>query len=303
MKFNKLTYAIGLMAVVVFFTSCDKTKPYETDIPPALAHFVGAKVQSYDVLVDPAPTFNLVIGTTDVANVDRTISFNITSPSGAVEGVDYIINGGSSGTVTIPAGKAVDTIRITAVASRYLTLLEKDTLIFKITQPNVEPAQFLNTVTLVIKPPCGENQMNILEMEGDYTNTIEVYGNGSPYGPYTTNVSGAVSTGPTSGSLKVKNVYDVSPPNGTGPWGDIEINLDWSDINNRTVLVVDGVVPNSDAGDVFGATYAGNSVAIRQHGGGLGTFSYCDQSIQMRMNLGVAGVGFSSTQYRVTLNR
>ena len=115
MKFLSNLFLLGVLAMSFVMTGCDKTKPYDLTVPPALAHFIGGKSQIYSVISDPAPTYTLLVGTTDVANVDRTVNFNVAASSGALEGTDFTINGGGGRTLTIPAGQTRAAIVISAV--------------------------------------------------------------------------------------------------------------------------------------------------------------------------------------------
>ena len=95
----KILNNISLIAIIALaFTlgSCDKTKPYDVEVAPPESHFVGSKTQSYSAANNPAPSYNVVVGTTDVFNTDRTVSYKVTSPSGAVGGTQYTISTGNT---------------------------------------------------------------------------------------------------------------------------------------------------------------------------------------------------------------
>lgn len=301
MKLNKL-FTFGALATFAFaLNSCDKTEVYPTTIPEPLAHFVGPKVQNVLVDVDPAPSYNVIVGTTDVQSADRTVTYNITSPSGAVAGTDYTIASGSpTGTVTIPAGGALANITVQPNAASY-GLDDRDTLIIYLSTPAVNPARFLDTVYLILRGPssstCDEgNPSNISDLLGDYDNTIERIDGGSAYGPYTTTVTAAAVTGPTSARVAISNLYDTG-------WGNIQFDLDWSDPTALTAIVVAGDVPNSDAGDLS-ATYAGQVVAVRPHSNGaVGTYSYCSETFNLVFQLGVSGLGFFGNVFTEDLAR
>lgn len=300
MKFFSNLILLGVVAMSFFMTGCDKNQPYDTTVPPALVHFVGSKNQIYSVLNDPTPTYKIVVGTTDVANVDREVTFNVTSSSGAIEGVDFTISGGTARKLTIPAGKTTDTIEINAVYAQY-PFGAADTLVFTLINPSVTPAGFLNQVNLIISGPsnCSESVVNLNDLLGDYANTNETFGT-SPYGPYTTSISSATSTGPTSASIVVENIWD----NG---WGPITFTLDWADPANRTAIVVDqGAIAGSDAGDI-NSTYAGQTIAVRAPSATLsstpGTYSYCDETFTLKMQLGVSNLGYFNALYTVVLER
>lgn len=301
MKQVKNISLLAIIALVMIMTGCDKTKPYTIDVAPAQAHFVGGKTQVYSVVDDPAPSFVLQVGSTDVATVDRLVTYNISSPSGAVLGTQYTVNSGTAGnTVTIPANGALASITVQANYSAYSSG-RKDTLIFTLAQPSMTPATFLDTVRLIIAGPsgCNEANVNLTEVLGVYDNTNELFA-GSPYGPYTTTISGFTQLTPTSASIVVTNIWD----NG---WGPITFILDWSDPLNRTATVVQqDAIPGSNAGDL-NAAYAGQTVAVRAPSATLsptpGTYSYCDQTFTLQMQLGVTNLGYFNALYTVNMVR
>src|SRR4030095_16452845 len=177
----KLVSSISCLAFIVLsivVVSCEKT---EVTIAPSQAHFVGDEIQIYSIEVDPAPVYNVVVGATNVADQDRTVSYAITSPTGAVAGTHYTL--GSPGSVVIPAGQSTANIEVHGIYSAY-TSGRRDTLIFTLQEPDLVPAEFQNTIKLVLRGACFEGDVNLDELLGDYTNTNESWG-GSPYGPYT----------------------------------------------------------------------------------------------------------------------
>lgn len=290
--------AILCFGLVLIAVACNKTKPYDTTIPEEQAHFTGAPRQVYNVLTDPAPVFNLEVGTTNVSSADRLVTYHVSSPTGAVLGTDYTID--NNGTVTIPAGRATATIDIRANYTAY-SGGEKDTLIFSLATPSVTPAAFMDTVVVVIAGPsgCSESVVNLADLQGDYANTNETFGT-SAYGPYTTSISSFTMTSPTTGKVVVENIFDDG-------WGPITFDLDWTDPANRTAIVEpQAAIPGSDAGSI-NSTYAGQTVAVRVPTAALsatpGTYSYCDQTFTLKMQLGVTGVGWFNALYTVNMVR
>jgi hypothetical protein len=120
---NKISLSLALVSVV--FAGCDKTKPYDIFSADSFAHFTGAPVQTYSILEDPAPVYNVAIGTNDVSDADRTVSYTISSPTGAASGTHY--SNAASGSITIPAGKSVALFPLQANYNQYTTG-RKDTL-------------------------------------------------------------------------------------------------------------------------------------------------------------------------------
>lgn len=288
---------VPAIAILLFVMSgCNKTKPYDVSVAPAQAHFTTENAQIYSVVTDPAPVFNLQVGTTDVSTSDRTVTYTVTSPTGAVPGDQYTID--NSGTVTIPAGKSIGTIDIRGNYASY-TGVRKDTLIFTLSTPSLEISAFMDTIAVVLTG-CSEGLTNLDELTGDYNNTNETFGT-SAYGPYTTSISSFVDLSPTSGSIVVENIFDDG-------WGPITFLLDWSDPNNTTAIVVpQNAIAGSDAGAIS-STYAGQTVSVAVPVASLsatpGTFSYCRQTFTLKMMLGVTGVtGFFNALYTVNMAR
>jgi hypothetical protein len=257
-------------------------------VPPPVAHFTNLEGNTY-FITGPAVTFKIPVGVTTVSDVDRTISFTVSSPTGAVAGTNYTLNKTS---VVIPAGKSIDSIEVRGVYAQY-TLGRKDTLIFTLTEPSVTAAPYNNTYRLFMRGPCFEGDVVLEDFLGDYKNTNEVFGN-SPYGPYKTSITSVLLTSPTTGDIVVGNIWDSG-------WGPITFTLDWTDPLNRTVTLVQqsGI---ADAA-TLSAAYAGEDVSVRPFNGQNGTFSACKGTLQLKMQLGVTGLGFFSQLYTVNMKR
>ena len=288
MKLINSILFLGFVTLSIIAVSCKKTG---ITIAPAQAHFTGEENQVYSIVVDPPPAYNVVVGTTDVSSTDRKVSYTVTSPTGAVAGTHYTI--GTPGTVTIPAGQSTANIDVHGIYSVYITG-RKDTLIFALTNPDITPAEFLDTVRLVLRGPCFEGEVDLNAFLGDYAKTNETFGS-SPYGPYTTSISAVNLLTPTTGTITVENIFDFG-------WGSITFTLDWTDPNNRTVTVVAQSSGIADAGTLSSA-YAGEEVAVRPFAGQPGTFSACSGTLTLRMQLGVAGLGFFGDLYTVNMAR
>ena len=275
------------LAVLMFATSCKKEEGVGT-IPAESAHFGLKSGGTYIVENDPNSRYVIPVGTTTVSNKDRIVTISVTSPTNAVEGTHYSF---VKRNVKIAAGNALDSIVLKATYSQY-TSGRRDTLIFKISEPDVKGLEISSTFTLVIRA-CFESDIatGVEELLGDYTNTNEVFGT-SAYGPYTTTVTSAQITGPTSAEVAVQNVF------GTG-WSPIKFTLDWSGTPITTVGYQTGF---GDAGDLNPA-YAGYPAQVRAFSGQFGTFSYCNQTMQFKMQLGVTGLGYFGSLYTVNLAR
>lgn len=287
MKKYQLLATLSVVAVLLLgLNACKKTDAIT--IAPERAHFTNMKFASYEITA-PNKTYKIPIGITNVSTQDRTVNIQITSPSGAQQGTHYTVNTKS---IVIPAGKAVDSIVVSGVYNQY-TSGRKDTLVFTITQGGVPPAEYNQTFTLLMRGPCFEGDIVLNELLGTYANTNEVFGS-STYGPYTTQITAVNKTSATTGTITVANIYDYG-------WNPITFKLDWTDPNNRT-LTLDQQAGIGDAGTLNSA-YSGQDISVRPYAGQTGTFSYCNQTFTIKMQVGVTGLGWFGSLYTVNLAR
>src|ERR1043165_3359365 len=103
--------ALALLAAFVVTSGCDKTNPYDTKEAEPQVHFTGDPAQVYVIETNPAPSYTIVVGTTDIADVDREVGFSVTGSAGAVAGTDFTITP-SNNKIVIPAGKATANITV-----------------------------------------------------------------------------------------------------------------------------------------------------------------------------------------------
>ncbi|HEU4469798.1 MAG TPA: hypothetical protein VFR58_01825 [Flavisolibacter sp.] len=289
---KNIAYSLVLACVVFFGTGCEKTND-NLSIPPEQATFLGATGDTYFVTT-PNSSKKIAVGVTTASATDRTLNITVTSPTGAVQGTHYTL---TSSTVTIPAGKVVDSIEVRGVLAQYQTG-RKDTLIFTFTEPGVPASQFNGSYKLLLRGPCFEGDVDLNAMIGNYNNTNETWGT-SPYGPYQTRITAVNSTSATTGTITVANIFDSG-------WNPLVFTLDWTDPANRRVTLA-AQVAGGNSGDSFGATYNGIPYAVRpvpaSAGSLVGTFSACNGTITLRMQIGVSGVGFSGDIYTVNMAR
>src|SRR4051812_39264612 len=195
----KTLYSLFLASLVIMMAPrCTKTND-NLHIPPELVTFTGQKSGTFFVLSNNS-TFKIPVGLTTVSNTDRTITVNVTSPTGAVEGTHYTI---TKKTIVIPAGKVVDSIEVKGILAPYAAG-RKDTLIFSFADQGIKSGDFNNTYKLFVRGGCSETDIVLSDFIGTYANTNEVWGT-SPYGPYTTTVSAVKQTSATTGEITVTN--------------------------------------------------------------------------------------------------
>lgn len=279
----------ALLGVGLFSCSKDDDKILD---PGQVAFFTPAQSSASYAIVTPTTVFKIPVGLTTPVTSGKTRTVNITSSSstGAVEGTHYTY----TKTLTFAPGKITDTIIVTGIQAQYLAG-RKDVVKFTFADAGDFSPTLNSTYTLNISGPCFEGDIVLDDFLGSYPNTNEVFGT-SAYGPYTTTISSVTSTGPTTGTIVVTNIWDSG-------WSPISFTLDWTDPSNRTAVpIAMSAIGGSDAGSI-NSTYAGTTVAVRPFAGEPGTFSWCDQTLSLTMQLGVTGVGFFGALYTVNMER
>lgn len=236
--------------------SCKKT---ETFTPPVQTMFVVTNTSGTYSIAAPGVVYKIPVGLTAVSGQDRTISIEVSSPTGAQLGTQFTI---SSSSITIPAGKVVDTLIIFGKYDEYLAG-RKDTLKITLSGSDVETAAFNNTYTLLVSGPCFDGDISDINViAGDFANTFE---NGGGYGPYTVTISNITQLTPTTGTATATNLYDS--------FGPININFDWTDPNNTIVTIpLQQTDQDYDVGQPF---------LIRTSPGLVSKFSVCNQTISL----------------------
>ena len=287
----KMNWSIKLLPVLALFafavTGCKKEDALT--IPDSQATFTNKSSGSYTITA-PNVIFKVPVGVTAASDRDRTIKISVTSTTGAVQGTQYTL---STTTVTIPAGKVVDSFEVRGVYSQYLAG-RRDTLVFTLQEQDVPVSSFNQTYTLALRGPCFEGNVVLGDLTGQFANTNEDWG-GSLYGPYTTSVTATPLTA-TTANITVSNIFDAG-------WAPITFKLDWTNPNARTVTLVqqDNI---ADASTAFGASAAGLQISVRPYAGQVGTFSACNQTIVLKMQIGVPGANYwDADLYTVTLRK
>jgi hypothetical protein len=278
--------AAVVLLLIAFGAGCKKSDV--VILPPTAAHFMNQTFGTYFITA-PGVVYKVPIGVTTVSDKDRTVNISVSSPTGAVQGTHYSV----PSTLTIPAGKAVDSLVVQGVYDQY-TSGRKDTLVFIIENgKDGIGGSFNDTFRLALRGSCFEGDVDLNLLLGDYNKTTEVFGT-QPYGPYTTSIISVNPIDATSGEITVSNIFDFG-------WNPITFLLDWSDPNNRTVTLVQ----QSGIGDAgtLDPSLGGLDISVRPYGGQVGTFSACKEKITLVMQVGVTGLGWSSDLYTVTMVR
>ena len=287
----KIKWSLHLVTIIALFTvmitGCKKEE--KLVLPPSLAHFTNRTSGTYFITA-PGVTYKVPIGVTTVSDKPRTINISVSSPTGAVQGTHYTLG---STSVTIPAGQTIDSIEVRGVFSEYTTG-RKDTLVFTLQSPDLSSSEYNGTFRLLMRGPCFEGDVDLNEFLGSYNNTNEVLGT-SAYGPYATTISAVNLETATTGTITVTNIFDFG-------WNPITFKLDWTDPNNRTVTL-DEQSGIGDASTAFGGAWAGEDISVRAFAGQNGTFSICGQTLTLKLQIGITGVGWSGSLYTVNMAR
>ncbi|NII24018.1 hypothetical protein HB364_02925 [Pseudoflavitalea sp. X16] len=205
-KFFKSLLILGLVSGMAYsLNGCKKNDGIVITNTAAL--FADAAEEgSYFIPDDPGTVFKIPVGITAAAGKDVTFQFTVTSPSGAVEGQQYTL---ASKSITIPAGKTVDSISLKGIFDAY-DGGRKDTLIFKITSGGVPVVSGSGEYTVILQQFC---PLVMSEFAGDFKVLVDEW---EDYPPGTTiplTVSGN----------KVSFYYNVAPDANMKP---IEIAID-----------------------------------------------------------------------------
>lgn len=275
---KQLSLSIITLAVVAGFTACQKNNlAVDTDLVPAsAAKFNTSVLQStYYVRASGVP-FSLPVGVTTVSDKARTINLTYASNTGAAAGVQY----NAPATITIPAGKALDTLRVTGIFAGYPLASRVDTLRVTVGGGDVPKNDYNNTYTIIMRKLC---DVNLTTLSGSYTKTRE-YNNtgGLAYGPYTTQVIGLASTGATSASGRIRNVYDWD-------WADLTVNLDWTN-----PLAPTATIP-------LQRTFGSDAYSVRSTPGRPNTFSACDNTITITLDFLNAAGAVTYSGYQIQM--
>ncbi len=276
---NKLFLTLALFASVLMF-SCTKDKIVTPNDLVSLFSGPSAS-ESYFVTEDGKSVFKIPVGLTQVPTKDIKIEYTVTSPSGAVQGQQYTL---ATNSITIPAGKTVDTISLKGLFDGYLGG-RKDTLVFKITGGDIPALASNNTFKVYVQQYC---DVVLTEIEGNYNNSSDYdIGEDDLEGPYTTNIT-ATSIGTGKAKLMIKNFSDAmfggyvvgDPALSPG----IQVDIDFTDPANFTTNVPTQILMK----DAFGygpATIKAN---------GKGTFSSCDQTFTINYTITVSAGSFGN---------
>jgi hypothetical protein len=286
MKQKLLILLLGTITLILGLVSCKKKT--EAAMPPANSElaFDNAPKNFFVLSTSPGDVFKIPVGITTPLDHPVTVQFSYTSAT-AIAGTHY----SAPASITIPAGKVIDTLQLKGFFSNIPAGVAHN-LTVKISGGDLPALVGKDSVLVTLRRYCNVVLSSLL---GAYPNTNEFFG--SPYGPYSTSVLTAtpVSGSSTKATVTIANIYDAG-------WNPITFELDWTDPANFKATVVSQSSGIGDAGTLNPA-YTGMQVAVRPFAGQQGTFDMCNQVLTLRLQLGVAGLGWFSGLYTVTMKR
>lgn len=274
-KLLKITCA--LIAAATVFSSCKKENvaiDKDPIVEKAAAKFKTTlatdSISSYFIKSTEDP-FKLVVGVTTVSDKDRTIGFTYTSRT-AVAGQQYT----APATITIPAGKSEDTLRIKGIYAGY-TGTRIDTLLITINESgDIKPGYGFTSPNkyqyrLVMRKYC---DVVLSAMTGDYTRTFDATTT-TAYPQYTAKILSITPTGATTATAVIRNVWEVG--------GTTNVTLDWTDPSNfKTSIPAQFLYTDPQYG------------AATITGVGNGTFNSCENTITLSYKVTVAAGSFGN---------
>ncbi|MEO6916213.1 MAG: hypothetical protein ABI151_11645 [Chitinophagaceae bacterium] len=228
-------YIILFAGLAIGIQSCKK-EPLVT--APPVSEFLSPATGSFFITSAVGSTFKIPVGVSSVSSVDRTITYTVKSPTGAASGSQYTLG---KATVTIPAGKATDSIVVNGIFAGYAGS-RVDTLIFTMSGGDVQASTFANVYTLVLRKSCDVIGANII---GDYSNSTDTYnGTASTMPNYKATISDFKAINSTSATVIIRNIGATSD-NGWGPFDvsdgaitpGITATLNYADPANLTVTI------------------------------------------------------------------
>lgn len=274
-NFFKYAYTAIAGISLLFIVSCKKNNlVLDMDVTaPAYAKFntiaAADTIGTYYIKSTNTP-YVLPIGITNVSKVDRNIQFTYSSTA-AVAGTQFT----APSSLVVKAGTTVDQLSISGLFSGYPLSTRKDTVKITISGGDVPASSYKGVYRLILRKYC---DVSLADLYGNY-GAID---NGT-YGPYPMSVKAgsATSTGATTGTLDVLNLWDYGVVTTT------TINLDWTDPANFKVTIPDQVY------------LAGAGLWIKNSATN-GTFSSCDQTFTLNYTLYYKATGASYYANQVT---
>lgn len=268
MKKSIFKYIIPGLLLMGAFVGCKKNNLVVDKDPlvaPEAARFiispgVSTNTYNYFILQNPAPgsKYDLPIGVTTVSTAERKVKLTYSSAT-AVKGTHYT----APDEIVIPAGASTATLSVQGLFAAYAGN-RSDNVKIKITSADgyVKPNAYKDSVILVIQQYC---PVDFMSMAGTYTRTYE-----GTYGPYPSTLINLTSTGATTGTATLTNIYD-SGISGT-------INFDWTTPGAFKITI--------PSGQATPYTSGGLPLLLRANPSNTGsTFNSCNNTLTLYLQL------------------
>jgi hypothetical protein len=261
---NKFISCTSIVLLVLTCTvSCKKNNLVvdQDVVPPAYAKFnvrIAEDTAATYYITGAGTPFKIPIGITTVSNKDRTIQFCYTSATAAA-GVQY----NAPASIVIPA----------------------DILYIKICGGDVPVSDYLSTFKLTIRKYC---DVVLANLGGNFDATEYLEDGSYYYGPYGSGVVNLTTTGATTASGKLVNLFDYG-------WNDINFTMDWSDPANFKITIPLQATGVSNAG--------GNYSYVRSTEGKINTFSSCEETFSISVDLMLSPTDVDYSGYQIKLRR
>ncbi len=264
---SRNTYLI-LLLTALGMGACQK----QQITTPAFSEFtatVRSNKGSYFIPDDPASVFKIPVGISVPSNKDRVITFSVSSPSGALPNKQYSLQDSTS--ITIPAGTVIDSIPVKGIYAGYSDG-HTDTLVFTLTggDVSVSPVSAATRYTLTMQHYC---QVILSDLQGQYNNCYDLQAGSPPSGPYPISFPQVVSTGATTATATMVDLWGV----GTS----LTLNLDWTDPGNFKTIVPQQIL-------YVDPTYGPITISPA----GTGTFSSCNDTFTISYSISAAAGSF-----------
>jgi hypothetical protein len=254
-------------------------------VPPATAKFnvrQNSDTAGTYYIASTGATYSIPIGLTTVSDKDRTIQLCYTSSS-AVAGSQY----NAPATITIPAGKTLDTLRISGLYAGYPSSTKIDVLDIRICGGDVTVSPYWNHYKLTMRKYCDVVPSQLI---GNYANSTDTYGGSASTKPnYLATVSNWTPINATSASIIIKNLGATSD-NGWGPFGPTD-----GAINPGITAIVDWSNPANFSVTIATQNYFDDGSGPSTITATTGTFSSCDQTFTITEKVKYAGNGNTYT--------
>jgi len=285
MKNKKAFFSSSIFALllIISFVGCKKydgITPIPSEGVAEFAPASGSFIADYYIKSTNDP-FSIPVGFTNFSDVDRTITFTATSKT-AVAGTQFV----APGSVTIKAGKVLDTLKFKGLFAGY-TGGRKDTVTIKFSGYPALGGQ--DSFRVVIRPYCDVVAANLT---GAYANTRDYYpavGSNPSASKYTATISSWTPLTSTTATIVIQNL-GLTTDIGFGPFGatdpaktGITATADWTDPANFKITIA--------SQPYMASLYTYGAATIS----GSGTFSACDQTFTIGYTVKVAAGSFLNT--------